>query len=1063
MNATSQGQPSLLESTFPLSFAQERMWFLYRLDPADPSYHLTMALRCTGPLDQEALLWALREVVRRHDVLRTVFGEHDGVTCQKINEAFVLDLELVHLRQAELPDFLAREARKPFDLERSPGIRATLIRLNDRNHVLQITLHHIISDGWSLGIMVRDTASFYEAFKRGLLNSLPPLKMQYRHFALEQRTAVRESEMEIHLQYWRKHLAGEPLMYLPADRIPPVVSRHAGSKLPIQLRADLFTKLQDIGRQEGLTLFMVLLTSLLLVLRRWMRQEDLAVGTAAANRERTELEQLIGFFINTLALRVNLGGNPTISQLLQRVRLACLGAYAHQDVPFDKLVLELNPDRNLNRSPLFQVMLALQNAPAPDFHLAGLRLEPLTFDLGISQFDMALSVWDVRGRMEGWLEYSTELFEMQTMQRFLEHWQRALEEMVVDASKEISSVHLLSFKEQRQILEEWNTTAQENQLDRYVHDLFEQNAQRTPKAVAVTHGEDELTYRELNERSNQLAHYLIRLNLGPEKLVGIFLPRSTEMIVAMVGTLKAGAAYIPLDPDYPPDRLRFMLDDARASRVLTHTALADRLGWRRELTVSLDNHREAIAKESPANPRTKLSPLNLAYVIYTSGSTGQPKGVQISHASLLNLVRWHLQAFDMSSSDVASQMASLGFDAAVWEIWPCLVAGAKLCLVDDHVRLSPTDLRDLILARNITISFMPTPVAENVLAVEWPEKTSLKTLLAGGDRLHRCVSRPLPFLLINNYGPTECTVIASSMTVDSGKEMDPPIGYPIRNTKIYVLDDEMELSPARIAGELYIGGAGLARSYVSHPEMTAEKFVPDPFSQEPGGRLYRTGDLARWRLDGSLEFLGRADEQVKIRGFRIELGEIEIALREIPGVRDAVVTVLEEHARQQQLVAYITGSVTSIAEFRRHLQRRLPAYMIPAAFVPMESLPLTPNGKVDRRSLPKPHATDRHEQEYVAPRTATQQLICGIFTQVLGVEQIGLHDSFFHLGGHSLLASKVILRLEEVFQIKLPLRVLFEAANAEDLALAVEEALLAEIEAIPEPVAAPFAGSKKLN
>ncbi|HEY6351954.1 MAG TPA: amino acid adenylation domain-containing protein [Candidatus Angelobacter sp.] len=723
-------------------------------------------------------------------------------------------------------------------------------------------------------------------------------------------------------------------------------------------------------------------------------------------------------------------------------------------------MLELNPDRNLNRSPLFQVMLTLQNAPAPDFRLAGLRLEPLTLDLGISQFDMALSVWEERGRVEGWLEYSTELFEMQTVQRFLEHWQHAIEEMVADPGKEIPSVHLLAAKERRQILEEWNATAQENQLDHCVHELFEQNAQRTPEALAVVHGEDELTYRELNERSNQLAHYVMRLNLGPEKLVGIFLPRSTEMIVAMLATLKAGAAYIPLDPDYPPERLRFMLDNASASMVLTHAALANRLGWRRELTVSLDDHRDAVAKESSANSRTRLLPLNLAYVIYTSGSTGQPKGVQISHASLLNLVRWHLHAFDMSSTDAASQMASLGFDAAVWEIWPCLVAGAKLCLVDDHVRLSPADLRDLILARNITVSFMPTPVAESVLALEWPETASLKTLLAGGDKLHRCVSRPLPFVLVNNYGPTECTVVATSIEVDHNKEMDPPIGHPIRNTKVYVLDREMEPVPARVAGELYIGGASLARSYVNHPETTAEKFVPDPFSKEPGARLYRTGDLARWRLDGTLEFLGRADEQVKIRGFRIELGEIETALREISGVRDAVVTVLEEQAGQKQLVAYVTGSVASITEFRRHLQRRLPAYMIPAAFVPMESLPLTSNGKVDRRSLPKPNATDWHEQEYVPPRTATEQLICQIFTQVLGVEQIGLHDNFFHLGGHSLLASKVILRLEEMFQIKLPLRVLFEAANPEDLSQAIEEALLAEIESIPEPVAGPFAGSR---
>lgn len=1030
------------------------MWFLYCLDPANASYHIGMALHCTGMLDAELLHWALSAVVRRHDVLRTVFGEHEGIPYQRVDNSLDLDFEIIDATPEKLPDLCLAAAIKRFCLESAPGVRAILLRLSDHDHVLQITLHHIISDAWSINILLGETAQLYEAFLSGSMRSLPPLQVQYWQFAAEERAALLKSEMESDLAYWRKQLEGMAPTQLPADRTPPSGQTNLGAKLSVALHSELFGKIQELCRREGLTLFMVLVAGLQVVLGRWMAQEDITVGTAVANRKSAELEALIGLFVNTLVIRTRLSGNPTVRELCKRVRHVCLGAYAHQDLPFDTLVIELNPERNLKRNPLFETIFTLENAPSPHVHLPGLRLEPMVLDWGASAFDMALSVWEAKGRLEGWLEYSTELFETQTMQRFLDHWQRALEEMTAAPGKEISSVHLLSPKERQQILEKWNATAQANQLDHCVHELFEQNAQLMPEALAVVHGKDELTYHELNERSNQLAHYLIRLNPGPEKLIGIFLPRSTEIIVAMLATLKAGAAYIPLDPDYPSERIRFILDNARASMVLTHAVLAERLGWQEELTLSLDHHQQAITKESPVNPHNKLSALNLAYVIYTSGSTGQPKGVQISHASLLNLVQWHLQAFDVTSTDIASQMASLGFDAAVWEIWPCLVAGAKLCLIDDHVRLSPADLRDLILARNITISFMPTPVAEGVLALDWPQKTSLKTLLAGGDKLHRCGSRQFPFAVVNNYGPTECTVVATSMTVDHSKEMDPPIGHPIRNAKTYVLDREMELVPARVAGELYIGGTGLARSYVNHSEMTAEKFVPDPLSQEPGARLYRTGDLVRWRLDGTLEFLGRADEQVKIRGFRIEPGEIEAALGEHPQVRQATVVVQDKQGTGRRLVAYFVpenAEKINTGQLRTYLKDRLPDYMVPSLFMEIAELPLTSNGKVDRKALPIPE-TDQNATNYIAPRTVTEEILCSIWSQVLNVPRLGVEDNFFALGGHSLLATQLVSRVRKVFLLEVPLRTVFEAPTITEMAEWIERERLNATQNLIPPI-----------
>ena len=737
--------------------------------------------------------------------------------------------------------------------------------------------------------------------------------------------------------------------------------------------------------------------------------------------------------------RNDLSGNPTFRELLHQVREVALGAYAHQDLPFEKLVEELQPKRNMSHSPFFQVMFSLQNGPSWALELSGLTLSLLEFDSGTAKFDLSLSMVEEPDGLRGTLEYNTDLFDATTITRMLVHYQTLLEGIVTNPDQRIGELPLLTAAERHQLLVEWNDTQADYPKDKCIHQLFEEQVERTPDAIAVVFEDKQLTYRELNAQANQLAHYLLKLGVGPEVPVGICVERSLEMMVGLLGILKAGGAYVPLDPAYPKERLVFMLEDSRVLVLLTEAKLIADLPEAKAHVVRLDGDWGKIAAEHEHNPASAVTFENLAYLIYTSGSTGKPKGTFIFHSSLLNLLFWHQSTFNITASDRATQLAGIAFDASGWELWPYLAAGASVYVVKAELLQAPTYLRDWLVSKEITISFLPTPLAEEMLALKWPQKLALRTMLTGGDKLHRYPAASLPFELVNNYGPTENTVVTTSaLVVSKGREeTPPPIGRPIANTQIYLLNSQLQPVPIGVPGELHIGGVGLARGYLNRPELTAEKFISNPFSNESGARLYKTGDLARYRPDGNIEFLGRIDHQVKIRGFRVELGEIEVMLGQHPDVRDVVVLAQEDEPGEKCLVAYVVPvpeHPPTMSELRDFLTQKLPEYMSPSAFVMLDSLPLTPNGKIDRRALPAPdHARPELSGTFVAPRTPIEEMLAGIWAEVLRLDQVGIHDNFFELGGHSLLATQVISRLRDTFQVDVPIRSLFEITTVATL------------------------------
>jgi amino acid adenylation domain-containing protein len=822
----------------------------------------------------------------------------------------------------------------------------------------------------------------------------------------------------------------------------------------------LTERLREVSRREGVTLFMTLLAGFQVLLSRYSNQSDVAVGSPVANRNRLEVEPLIGFFVNTLVLRADLSADQTFAELLGRVRGTVLDAYAHQDLPFEKLVEELQPERDLSRTPLFQALFAFQNAAAEEMRLPGLRLKEFDTSEQQAKFELSLLLAELPTGLSGVLDYSSELFSAETARRILSHLRTVLDAVAADPGQRISDLPLLGEDEKRQLLFEFNDTARAYTDRRCVHQLFETRAEVAPDAVAVVDGERRLTYRQLDEAANQLAHYLKGAGVSLESRVAVCMGRSAEMIVALLGTLKAGATYLPIDPVYPAERIQAMLDDSRCAVLLTERGLGhsfDGVGGR---VVYVDESREEFAKQSADSPRVAVLPESLAYVIYTSGSTGRPKGVMVSHAALLNLVRWHEAAYALTTGDRTTQLSSLSFDASVWEIWPTLACGASLYLADGEVRLEPFRLSEWLAAEEINVSFIPTPVAELLLRQEWPRATALRALLTGGDKLHHGPPRGASFTLFNHYGPTENAVVATCVAVegdDSGATA-PPIGRPITNTQVYLLDARMRLAPSNVAGEIYIGGESLARGYLDEPGLTAERFVPNPFSAEPGTRLYRTGDLARWNADGNLEFLGRSDHQVKLRGFRIELGDIESHLRQHPSVGEAVVLLREDEPGEKRLVAYTVAAgrqQAAEAELREYLRGRLPDYMVPAHFVMLDSLPLTTNGKLDRKALPKPEVSSP-AQAFASADSPAEEIICGIYTDVLKVERVSAGESFFESGGHSLLATQVVSRIREAFGVELPLRALFEHPSAAALAKEVERARSAgDVVKAPSLVPAP--------
>ncbi|MGH7825280.1 MAG: amino acid adenylation domain-containing protein [Candidatus Binatia bacterium] len=1052
---------------FPLSFAQQRLWFIEQLEPGTGVYNIPVAYRLSGALSLVALERSLNGIVCRHEILRTTFAVSDNepvqiiATHSKIKAQF---MDLGHLSgaavEAEAMRFVSQESCKPFDLSQGPLLRASVLRLAEEEHILVVVLHHIVSDGWSLAVLFREIAALYEAFLQEKPSPLPDLPIQYADFSVWQRGWLQGETLQTELSYWRKQLENVPqLLELPPDRPRPPVQTCNGAEQTLVLSKALTGALYALSRRENVTLFMTLLVAFQALLYRYTGQEDIVVGAPFANRNRREIEGLIGFFANTLPLRANLAGNPTFLGLLGQVREVCLGAYAHQDLPFEGLVEELQPERDLSRTPLFQAMFVLQEKTKPVLELPGLTLTALKIDRGSSKFDLTLELTEREEELWSAIVYNTDLFDDARMIRMLGHWRTLLESIVADPGQHLSELLILTEKEREQLLVEWNDTYADYGEKRCIHEFFEAQVERTPEAVAVVDGNKQLTYRELNQRANQLAHYLRKSGVGPEVLVGICVERSLEMVVGELAILKAGGAFVPFDPNYPEERLAFMLQDTQAPVLLTHSKFLEQLpekGADRRLTtgrdgpatedggaiktesalgpadirssrsaignptvVCLDTEWELIARENEINPRSSVTAENLAYVIYTSGSTGKPKGVAIQHAGVANLMAWLQRVHGVTPDDRATLVASPAFDASVWELWPYLAAGASVHIVDEEILMSPPKLLQWFGAKDISISFLPTPLAEAVLEEPWPSGLALRALLTGGDKLHRSPRKTLPFRFVNKYGPTENSAVTTWAPVATGTETDipPPIGRPIANNQVYLLDRYLNPVPIGICGELFIGGDGLARGYLNRPELTSEKFVPNPFSDQPGTRLYRTGDLARYLPDGNIEFLGRIDHQVKIRGFRIELGEIEVTLGQHPAVREVVVLAREDAGRDKRLVAYVVPNQDlsfSTSELRNFLKNKLPEYMVPASFVMLEALPLTPNGKVNRSTLRAPGgAGPELEISFVAPSTPVETILERIWSEMLKLKRVGVHDNFFELGGDSILSLQIIARANQ--------------------------------------------------
>ncbi|WP_416212277.1 non-ribosomal peptide synthase/polyketide synthase [Nostoc sp. DedSLP03] len=1043
------------DAEIPLSFAQQRLWFLDQLEPNSASYNIPFGLRLVGTLNIAALKQSLIEIIHRHEPLRTNFVTVDGKPSQIIQTVTNWSVAIVDLQHLPLieqksaaQELVQQQALLPFDLESEALIRATLVVLSPTEQWLVVCMHHVVSDGWSIGVFALELQALYNAYSQGQQTSLLPLPIQYADFAIWQRQWLVGEVLKSQLSYWKEQLANAPMFLpLPTDRPRPAVQTFNGAYQEFALSVELTQQLTKLSQQQGVTLFMTLLAAYNTLLYRYTGQTDILVGTPIANRDRTEIEGLIGFFVNTLVMRTDLSLNPSFNELLPRIREMALSAYAHQDLPFEMLVEALQPERDMSHTPLFQVMFALQNAPMSEIELTGLSVSSLPIESSTAKFDLTLSMENTTTKLVGGWEYNTDLFDSRTIERITSHFVTLLEAIVANPNERISQLPILTASEQQQLLVDWNDTQVGYTFDKCIHQLFEEQVDRTPDAVAVVFDNQQLTYRELNCRANQLAHYLQSLGVGANVLVGICVERSLEMVVGLLGILKAGGAYVPLDPEYPQDRLSFMLEDAQVSVLLSQQHLVEKLQNHQAQVVCLDTDWHFISQLSQDNLITEVQATNLVYVIYTSGSTGTPKGVLIAHKGLLNLVLWHQRTFKITSIDKATQLAGTGFDAAAWELWPYLTAGVSIYLVKSEILTSPVNLRDWLISHQITISFVPTPITQELLSLEWTtESLALRYVLTGGDKLNQYPPASVPFQVVNNYGPTENTVVTTSGLVVAKKQdqTSPSIGRPIDNTHIYILDKYLQPVPIGVIGELHIGGAGLARGYLNRSELTQEKFIPNPFTRTRGAgeRLYKTGDLARYLPDGNIEYLERIDNQIKIRGFRIELGEIEAILSHHPGVRENVVIAREDIPGDKRLVAYFVPQLEQTPtsnDLRIFLKEKLPQYMVPSAFVSLESLPLTPNGKVDRKALPVPDSNNTQlAASFVAPRTPVEKVLADIWANVLHLEQVGVLDNFFELGGHSLSTIRVMSQVNETFQMKLPLRHLFSAPTIAELAQTIE-------------------------
>ncbi|MBI6744818.1 amino acid adenylation domain-containing protein [Pseudomonas syringae] len=1030
-NTLPQIVPTSREAQLPLSFAQQRLWFLAQMEGASAAYHIPAGLRIVGALDEAALQHALNRIVARHEVLRTTFvqtGDQAVVLCIHPEETGYplrkYDLTTHADSSSELARLMDEAAIGRFDLQQGPLIRGSLVRLSDDEHVLLLTMHHIVSDGWSMGVLTRELGALYASGCQADADPLPQLSIQYADYAVWQRGWLSGEVLHKQSTYWQTALLDAPaLLMLPSDRVRPAQQDYTGDAVPVVLDETLSHELKALSRRHGTTLFMTLLAGWATVLSRLSGQDEVVIGSPVANRMSAEVEGLIGFFVNTLALRVNVSDDPTVEALLSRVKACTLAAYEHQDLPFEQVVELLKPVRSLSHSPLFQAMLSWQNTPPAELALEGLELTLLDSVARTTKYDVSLDLAEVEGRIVGSLEYATALFDRETAQRYVAYLERVLRAMVENERQVVGAIELLGKTERRQVLVEFNATHQTWQQDLLVHQLFEQQAQQQPQALALVCGDERVTYADLNERSNQVADVLLSLGIAPDDRVAICVERSVEMVVGLLGILKAGGAYVPLDPGYPPERLRYMLEDSAPVAVLVQRTTRDLLGALAMPVLDLHSVNWAAETEHDRVLPT-VTPQQLAYVIYTSGSTGQPKGVMIEHRAIVNRLLWAQDQYRLSREDRVLQKTPFGFDVSVWEFFLPLLAGAQLVIARPGGHQDPEYLAELIADSGVTILHFVPSMLQSFLNQSGPLACStLRQVFCSGEALPYSLQKHFEqrfahVQLHNLYGPTEAAVdVTYWHCVPDLHAGIVPIGRPVANTRMYLLDPHMQPVPVGVCGEIYIAGVQLARGYLNRDELTAERFVKDRFSNDPTARMYRSGDLGRWLADGNIEYLGRNDDQVKLRGFRIELGEIEAQLAGCPGVGEAVVIAREDTPGDKRLIAYYTTreakEIIAVQTLRAALQASLPEYMVPAAYVKLPGWPLTPNGKLNRRALPVPEADAYVSRGYEAPCGTVETALAEIWQELLGVERVGRHDHFFELGGHSLLAVSLMGRMRQ--------------------------------------------------
>jgi len=1042
--------PSLRPERPPLAASQQRLWFLNQLAPDNLSFNLPIALRLKGFLDKDAFENALNEVVRRHEILRTSIPSQDGKPYLEITQQYMITLypdDLSNLpSEQRLPaaQKMAEEIiQQPFNLEVAPLWRVKLLKLDEEDTVVIFVMHHIIADGWSLEVLIEEITRLYAAYRHDQPSPLPELAIQFADYAAWQQAWLQGETLQTQLTYWQEQLAGSPpRLELPTDFPRPAVQTANGASYAFELDPELGQQLRALARSEAVTLYMLLLAAYQVLLYRYSGQEDLNVGTAIANRNRAETEPLIGFFVNTLVLRGDLSGQPSFRELLERTRRATLGAYAHQDLPFELLVETLQPERNLSHSPLFQTMFVMNPPSARPVSLSDLNVEILDTRGVAAQFDITLSMTDSGDKLGGYFEYNTDLYRRESLERMAEHLAVLLGGVAADPALPIGQLPLLGPEERATLLAQLNPAAWPYPHELCAHELFERQVERRPEAAALVKGDMRLSYGQLEERANLLSARLRQLGVGPEVRVGLLAGRSFEMVTAMLAIMKAGGGYVPLDGAYPPERLAYMLADSGCGVLLSEGDLAERIGLEVGTlpVVKLEGVDEAVSEtQQPAGRvASGVRPGNLAYMIYTSGSTGRPKGVMLEHSGLVNLALAQQQLLGVGLGSRILQFAPLSFDASVWEVFMALGSGGTLVLGEPEVLGSAEALGSYLSTMGVTHVTLPPTMLRLLNEAGLPE---LGTVIAAGEgcplELVERWGRGRRFF--NAYGPTETTVCATLYECSGQETTSPPIGRPLPNVGVAVVGEQLQLQPVGVAGELLVGGVALARGYWQRAELTAERFIADPFGGAGEGKLYRTGDLVRWGVDGQLQFLGRIDSQVKLRGFRIELGEVESALCALAEVQQAAVRVDGE-----RMVAYLVSAAGAepleVGQLRARLRRVLPEYMLPGAYVYLEALPLSPSGKVDRKALPSLEG-GRPElgHAYVGPRSALEEQLAGISAELLGLDRVGVYDNFFELGGHSLLATQFVSHVRQACGVDLPLRTVFEHACIAEVADAITE------------------------